>query len=183
MHESVPSILSAWSSFYVITGSSAAALTGLMFVVISLVTGEERVRKNPDGISTFSTPTVAHFCAAFLVSAILNAPWRSLGPPATLLAIIALYGIAYVLRVTHRTRRLETYVPDAEDLTWFSALPLVAYGAILAGAIALPALAVNALFAVGGGVVLLILIGIRNAWDVVTFLATGGAGGPTDGTA
>jgi hypothetical protein len=66
------------------------------------------------------------------------------------------------------------YRADLEDWIWYTVLPFVAYGVILIGAIALWTLTVKALFAVGGGVVLLLLIGIRNAWDVVTFLATGG---------
>ncbi len=67
MHEGLP-LFTAWSNFYIITGSSAAALTGLMFVVISLATGSRFVRQAGDsnaGFATFSTPTVVHFCAAF----------------------------------------------------------------------------------------------------------------------
>src|SRR3989442_1320289 len=55
--------LAGWDSFYVITGSSAAALTGLMFVMNEL-TGE--VLATPSTICTiraFSTPTVDHFWA------------------------------------------------------------------------------------------------------------------------
>jgi len=43
--------------------------------------------------------------------------------------------------------------------------------AIAGGAIALPGAPVTALFALGGGVISLIFVGIRNAWDIVTFLA------------
>jgi hypothetical protein len=155
------------------TGSSAAALTGLMFVVITLVTGTELVRKNPDGIATFSTPTVMHFCAAFLVSAILAAPWHSRVHPAVLVGLVGLAGIVYILHVTYRAKRLTVYNPDLEDWTWYNVLPFVAYGAVFAGAILLGRLPVEAMFAVAGGVVLLIFIGIRNAWDIVTFLAIG----------
>jgi len=42
-------LLGSWSSFYVMTGSAAAALTGLMFVVISLTMGRVRPN-NRDGI-------------------------------------------------------------------------------------------------------------------------------------
>src|ERR1700681_525499 len=178
MAESVSSILTSWSSFYTMTGSAAASLTGLMFVVITLVTGSEHLRKAPDGLSAFSTPTVVHFCAAFLVSAILNAPWRALGYPATLLGLAGLVGVAYLLRVTYLTRRLRTYRPDLEDWTWYTVLPFIAYGAILTGAIAMYVVAVQALFVIAGGVVLLTFIGIRNAWDVVTFIATGGPDQP-----
>jgi hypothetical protein len=178
MAETVSSVLTPWSSFYIMTGSSAAALTGLMFIVITLVTGAERLRKNPDGISTFSTPTVVHFCAALLVSALLSAPWRSLVHPAALLGFAALYGVVYVFRVMHRTRRLSTYSADLEDWAWYTVLPFIAYVAILAGAIMLPAIPVEALFALAGGVTLLIFVGIRNAWDIVTFIAIQGFNEP-----
>jgi hypothetical protein len=79
MTAAASSVLTAWSNFYVIIGSSAAGLTGLMFVVITLVAGQERERRSPDGIAAFGTPTVAHFGVALLGSAILSAPWSSLG--------------------------------------------------------------------------------------------------------
>ena len=168
------SVLTPWSNFYIMTGSSAGALTGLMFVVITLVTGIERSQRTRDGISTFSTPTVAHFGAALLVSAVLSAPWRSLVYPATLLGLAGLYAVVYVLRVWYLTRRFTAYRPDLEDWVWYTILPLVAYGAILVGAIVLPAIPVGALFALAAGVVLLIFIGIRNAWDIVTYIAIEG---------
>ncbi len=163
-------VLAEWSSFYIMTGSSAAALTGLMFVVISVVTVRER-EGSQDGIATFSTPTVMHFAAALLVSALLVAPWHSLLYPGVLAALVGLYGLGYILQVMYRTRRLRIYHPDLEDWVWYSVLPLVAYGAIFGGAIVLDGNAQSrALFPIGGGVVLLIFLGIRNAWDVVTFL-------------
>jgi hypothetical protein len=178
MAEAASSFLTQWSNFYIMTGSSAAALTGLMFVVITLVTNLERSRRSSDGISTFSTPTVVHFCAALLVSAMLNAPWHSLRYPATLLALAGLFGLVYMVRIVYRTRRLSVYSADLEDWAWYSILPFVAYGAILAGAVLLPAIPANALFTLAGGVMLLIFIGIHNAWDIVTFLVIGGPGEP-----
>jgi len=154
------------------TGSSAAALTGLMFVVITLVAGSGRIRRStPTGISTFSTPTVLHFCCALLVSATLSVPWRVLVHPAILLALAGAFGIVYMLRVTVRTMRLETYKADLEDWTWYSGLPLLAYVALFGGALYLAVHPVDAMFAVAAGALLLIFLGIRNAWDVVTFLA------------
>jgi hypothetical protein len=167
--------LTPWANFYIMTGSASAALIGLMFVVITLVTGEERVRNNPDGISTFSTPTVLHFSSALLVSAIMSAPWHALAFPGLLIGIVGLCGVLYLVRVTHMARRLATYQPDIEDWTWYSGLPFLAYGGLLVAAIVLHFGHAGALFAFGAAVVMLIFIGIRNAWDVVTFLAIGGA--------
>src|SRR6266545_2649110 len=69
--------LPAWESFYVIIGSSSAGLTGLMFVVMTLIP-ETRRRAANRTINAFATPNVVHFCAALLVSAMLSAPWHSL---------------------------------------------------------------------------------------------------------
>ncbi len=173
MAESASSVLTPWSNFYIMTGSAAASLTGLMFVVITLVTGVERLRRAPDGISAFSTPTVVHFGTVLLVSAILSAPWRSLAYPATVLGIAGLCGIAYLSRVTFLAGRLRAYKPDLEDWAWYMFLPFVAYGTVLASAIVLFAFPVQALFVLAAGVALLTFIGIRNAWDIVTFIAIG----------
>ena len=115
MIQSASTVLVPWSSFYVMMGSSAAALTGLMFIVITLVTGSERVRKSSGGISTFSTPTVFHFGAALLASAVLSAPWKHLAPPAWMLAAAGLAGTTFVVRIMFRTRTMTGYSADAED--------------------------------------------------------------------
>src|SRR6185437_4781490 len=66
--------LSDWGSFYVITGSAAAALTGLQFVVMALVNDTSR-RSSTESIDAFGTPNIVHFCAVLLVSAAMSAPW------------------------------------------------------------------------------------------------------------
>lgn len=171
MGDTASSLLTAWSSFYIMTGSSAAALTGLMFVVISLVASRGRMEDARDGIAAFSTPTVMHFASTLLISAVLIAPWRSLVHAGAVTALIGLYGVAHILRVVHRTRRLTAYTADLEDWLWYAVLPFVGYEAVSAGAIALVATPAQALFVLAGGVVLLIFIGIRKAWDVVTYIA------------
>jgi hypothetical protein len=164
--------LAPWSSFYVLTGSAAAALTGLMFVVITLVMQSDRPTTR-EGIAVFSTPTVLHFGIALLISAALTAPWPSLVAAAVLVGVAGLCGLSYVARATYHSRRLDSYHPDLEDWIAYTILPLAAYGLILAGAFALPSHPDRSLFAIAAGVVLLMFMGIRNAWDVVTFIAIG----------
>ncbi len=163
-------LLSAWNGFYVMIGSSAAALTGLMFVVMSLVNNQ---RYSEAGVSTFSTPTVVHFSCALFAAALMSAPFRSLEPVTLVLALLGIYGVYHVTRIGLRTSKLEHYQPDLEDWTWHVFLPLVAYATIFVGALALRAAPARALYAPAVAVTLLIFIGIHNAWDVVTFIATG----------
>jgi hypothetical protein len=70
-----------------------------------------------------------------------------------------------------RTRRQNAYEPEFEDWLWYAALPLIGYFALVASAIGIGAIPVYALFAAAGAVLLLILVGIHNAWDVVTYIA------------
>ncbi len=178
MAESVSSLLASWSSYFVIVGSSAAALTGLMFVVITIVMGTERLRRSPDGVSTFSTPTVVHFGAALLISAILSAPWHSLDRAATIVGLVGLGGILYVLRIMYRAKRLREYAADLEDWIWYGILPFVAYGAVFAGALDSFVFPAPALFAIAGAALVLVFVGIHNAWDIVTFIAMGNVDEP-----
>lgn len=180
MLETASSVLDPWSNFYILIGSAAAGLTGLMFVVITLVMGTERLRKAEDGIATFSTPTVVHFGAALLVSAILSAPWHLLLHPAIVLGLVGLVGVGYLVRIMYRTKRLTAYDPDMEDWAWYSILPFVAYAVILVGAVLLPLVAAQALFVLAFGAALLVFIGIHNAWDIVTYIALGSVDKPPE---
>jgi hypothetical protein len=170
--ESTPSPLNAWESFYVIVGSSAAALTGLQFVVITLIaeSRERRQQAASGAISAFGTPTVVHFCAALLVSAILSAPWPSLSSADVVLVASGVAGIAYVLIVNRRAHQQTGYRPVFEDWLWHVALPFVAYLNLLAAALVLQRYVRTALFMVGATALLLLFIGIHNAWDTVTYL-------------
>src|SRR5207245_5779269 len=70
MQEAVLSPLATWQNFYVIIGSAAATLTGLMFVVVTLFAGVRvRVSSPSEAFATFNTPNVVHFGAALLVAA------------------------------------------------------------------------------------------------------------------
>jgi hypothetical protein len=169
--------LAEWSNFYVMTGSSAAALTGLMFVVIGIVS-QRLTRSTHDATSVFSTPTVTHFAAALLLSAVFCVPWHSAALPGTATAIAGIGGLSYVARLTFRSRRLGSYTADLEDWLFYFISPIVAYAAIAAGGAALALVSVNALYAIAAGVVILLFAGIHNAWDVVTFVASGKADRP-----
>ncbi len=172
MQEAVLSPLATWQNFYVIIGSAAATLTGLLFVVITLI-AQVRVRASSpsDGIAVFSTPNVFHFGAALLVAAILSAPWQALWHAALLLGLSGLGGATYVVIVIRRASRQTDYQPVLEDWLWHTVLPLVSYTALVVAAILLLGNPVPALFVIAAATVLLLFIGIHNAWDNVTYIA------------
>lgn len=173
MEEAARSPLVAWESFYVIVGSSGAALTGLQFVVIALI-AESQARTSARQIDAFGTPTIVHFCAVLLVSAILSAPWLSLSNAGIALGACGLTGVVYGVIVVLRARRQTGYRPVFEDWLWHAVLPLIAYALLLVGAIMLPRAPQPVLFLIGSAALLLLFIGIHNAWDTVTYIAVGG---------
>jgi hypothetical protein len=181
MLEAAGSPFSDWENFYVIVGSSAAALTGLQFVVIALI-AESTAKTGGRAIAAFGTPTVVHFCAALLASAIVSAPWRGLSNPALFVGGLGVAGVLYALVVTKRARQQTVYTPVFEDWLWHSILPFCAYGVMTVAAFVLRHDPERALFLVGGAVLLLLFIGIHNAWDTVTFIALTYGPGRTEPT-
>ena len=170
MEQVASSPLTAWESFYVIIGSSAAALTGLQFVVIALI-AESQTKSTLREISAFGTPTIVHFCSVLLVSAILSAPWHSLPSPSVALGLCGIAGVTYSALVFQRARRQTGYQLVMEDWLWHTAFPFLAYAVLLASAFALPRHPVTSLFLIGASALLLLFVGIHNAWDAVTYIA------------
>lgn len=173
MEEAVRSPLAAWESFYVIVGSSGAALTGLQFVVIALIAESKRPTGTIREVETFGTPNVVNFSAVLLVSAILSAPWQALSNTALALGVCGVAGLIYTAIIIKRTQRLITYRPVLEDWFWFIVLPLIAFTLLLVGAVLLTRYPQRILFLIGATVLMLLFIGIHNAWDTVTYIAVG----------
>jgi hypothetical protein len=170
MEQAVVSPFTAWESFYVIIGSSAAVLIGLQFVVITL-TAEINAPGGDSAVGAFSTPTIVHFCAVLLIAAILSAPWSALSSAALALGVCGVAGLAYTLMVVRRARRQTIYVPVLEDWIFHAVLPLIAYVTLLLAALLLQRNPAPSLFVIGGTALLLLFVGIHNAWDAGTYIA------------
>src|SRR5437868_9836707 len=128
MQEAALAPLADWESFYVIVGSSAAALTGLQFVVIALVA--DRGLRSPAATSTFSTPNIVHFTAVLGLSAALSAPWHRLALPLIAISGLGVAGCAYVISVIRAAKRQREYTPVLEDKVFHWWLPFAAYACL-----------------------------------------------------
>lgn len=163
-------ILSKWESFYVIVGSSAGALTGLQFVVMAII-ADQPGRGGHQEIAAFGTPTVVHFMAVLFVGAIISAPWEELSHAALMLALFGLTGVIYTAIVTKRAKTTQRYQPVLEDWIFHAILPFVAYLLILVAAFIVTRFDTQALFSVAAASLVLLSVGVHNAWDTVTYLA------------
>lgn len=160
--------LTHWDSFYVIVGSAAGALIGLQFVVMTLIAERPPIRVAEAG-AAFATPTIVHFGAVLLVSALLRVPWQTITLAAALWGLTGLSGAVYAVIVARRMRVQTTYQPEFEDWLFHVVLPLVAYAVLALSAFMAYAHAREALFGVGAATLLLLFVGIHNAWDAVAY--------------
>lgn len=157
-----------WESFYVIVGSAAGALIGLQFVVLTLI-AERPQLGTPEAGAAFATPTIVHFSTVLLLSAVLRVPWHAIGAFAVVWGLVGLAGIAYAVIVARRMRVQTAYKPEFEDWLFHVVLPAAAYATLALSAFSASSHAGEALFGVGGATLLLLFIGIHNAWDAVAY--------------
>src|SRR5262249_25408223 len=119
----------------------------------------------------FSTPTILHLCVVLFIAVTLSAPWSALSAVGLALDVCGLVGLTYTVIVVFRMRRQTVYVPVLEDWIWHTILPLIAYATLLMAAFLLPSYPTSSLFVVGGMALLLLYVGIHNAWDSVVYIA------------
>jgi hypothetical protein len=103
------------------------------------------------------------------LSALSRAPWKSLIYPAGLWGVIGLSGVLYTAIVARRMRLQTAYQPEFEDWLCHLLLPWGAYATLALSAFNAPSHTREALFGVGAAALLLLFIGIHNAWDAIAF--------------
>jgi hypothetical protein len=160
-------VLERWHDFYVLVGTGGAALTGLLFVVVSLGPNvvAQRVGR---GVRAFISPIATHFIFAFVLACIMLAPGMPGPILATCLAGGGLGGAFYTgwTSVHVQARNLSML-----DRIWFAWLPLLIFLFLFACALAVLAHWELALYGIAAATVMLIVTGLRNAWDIVLWMA------------
>lgn len=158
-----------WQTFYEIVGSAAGALTGLQFVAVALIADVPH-KPNEGGVEAFTSPTIAHFVAALLLAASVVMPWHSLTAPAVVWEVAGCGGLTYLAITSYRMRKQTAYHPVFEDWLFHALLPACAYAGLAAAGFRLHRHEVGALFGIAGVSLLLLVVGIHNSWDNLTFL-------------
>jgi hypothetical protein len=156
--------LEGWDNFYVILGSAAAALLGITFVVITLIS--ER-RANLHAVSGYITPTVVHFGTVLGLSCFVSVPHQSVIGLSLGFGSAAIGLLIYTGIITANMRRFATdYVPVPEDWIWHVLLPAVIYCVFLAMAFLLWRQPRYSMYGIAAALVLLLFVGVHNSWDV-----------------
>ena len=165
--------LEGWDNFYVIIGSSAAALTGLMFVVIALIP-EKQIPRDTTALEAFASPTIVHFCGVLLIAAFITMPRHSMMSLLVSRLISGAAGVVYATIVILRSVRQRSYQPELEDWIFHAILPAIAYITLFNASFFIVGSSENALVGVAASALLLLFIGIHNAWDAAVWMTTAG---------
>jgi inner membrane protein involved in colicin E2 resistance len=157
--------LKEWHDFYVLVGTASATMLGLLFIAVSLGTGfltEER----HSATRTFMSPVIVHFATVFFVCAVALIPSHRDGFIAALIGTAALIGAILSAYITIQVVRTDmtNYV---EDYLAYGVLPGLGYIALLAAAVAIDLEKDLGLDALAGALLLLVVVNIRNAWDLM----------------
>jgi hypothetical protein len=162
--------LKDWHDFYVLMGGAAATLVGLTFVAASIGVGVLK-QEHEAGLKAFITPTVVHFAAILTACLLILAPFASVLVLGAVLLAEGIVGIAYSVSVLIHIRRQEFGVTLVlVDRVWYAAAPVVAYAVFAGAAGALASGARTSLIVLACGLGLLLLAGIRNAWDMALWI-------------
>jgi hypothetical protein len=113
---------------------------------------------------------VVNFGAALTISAIMSAPWPSFVGASFALAVCGLCGVGYSAIAVRRARRQTHYTPVSEDWFWYAIIPASIYAALTLAALMVRTTTEVSLFVIAAAALGLLLIGIRNAWDMVTYI-------------
>jgi hypothetical protein len=161
-----------WENFFYLIGSAAGALIGLMFVVITLTAGHAP-RRVSRGARVYVTPIVFHYAVVLVVSAISEVSGLQFWAVSVILTFFAIAGLVYSAATTIRLcrRGWEDPIPDRSDKCFYGFLPTIIYVAFAVSAGAVWVVERKAVLAIGAIMLALLLLGIRNAWDLATTLA------------
>ena len=161
-------MFSGWQTFYQMTGEAAATLTGLLFIVASLTSGRSS-SGHERGVMLFTSPTVFHFASVLAISALALAPDGERFRAVLMFAWAAL-SLAYTAYLAVQLYRIEN-PSHWTDFWWYGAAPVALYLALAGATVTVYAHLAHAAYGVALCLTALLLVAIRNAWDLVTWLA------------
>jgi hypothetical protein len=161
-----------WSEYYLLAGSAAAVLIGLIFVVVTLM--QDRTRSSVlAGSRLYMGPVVLEVSFVLVLSAAALVPGIDPNEYAPIAAVVALWGLVRGLMSTAGIRRLLGKEGEVHwtDPWFYGVIPSLLYAALAIAAWAVWSGWPWAQDGLAALVTALLLLGIRNEWDLVTWLA------------
>lgn len=157
-------MFASWSDFFTLTGSAAATLVGLLFVVATLNTHLSKSR-TLDIAHASMAPALYSFAGVLLQGMVMLVPWTTSWPRGAILLGFGFCGVLYRLdRVRVRSKLHLRAIQGPVDWMFHNAVPVLASLVLLGGGGGFIAGAAFAPFAVAGSSTLLLVSGIYRTW-------------------
>ncbi len=162
-------MLDGWHEFYVLLGTAAGAFVALLFVAVS-VGAIAMTPERAGGTRTFMSPVVFHYSNILFLSLVMLVPGLTPKLLGCILVLASLGSVIYSVVITVRVFR--SNMADLADRLAYGSAPVAAYAAGLVAAYLLfNGRIETGLDVLGGAALLLLLVNIRNAWDLMISLA------------
>src|ERR1700733_14934750 len=165
-----PFMLAQWHEFYALLGTAAAALVALLFVAVSIgtsvLTPDPESRRNT---STYLSPVVFHYANLLFLSLIAVIPTQTWESFAVVIGVAGAGSVIYSIVIAVRVHR--NAMSDLADRLCYGAIPAFCYATGPITALFLLDEKPAGLNILAGGALLLLVINIRNAWDLMISLA------------
>jgi hypothetical protein len=162
-----------WDSFFLLIGGAAGGLIGLLFIVVTLIRGGDTGTKLR-GASVFMTPTVAHLAMVLTLSALATAPGLPMSTAGVIFGACATVGLGFTGRALAMLATGSIKATHWSDLWGYGVAPFAASLALAVSVAAVWLAPAWAARGIAASVVVMLLIAIRNAWDLVTWITAKG---------
>ena len=161
--------LAVWHDFFMLLGTAAGTLVGLLFVAATVSSGVFSLDKRAP-LRVFLSATVVHFSSVLAVSLVVLLPltsWLMLGAMVLGWGLVGLGYTSVALRDLVRDGTITNV--DWEDRTWYGILPVIAYFAESAAGVTLACGTEAGCAGLAASMGLLLVVGIHNAWDITVW--------------
>ena len=162
-------MLHGWDNFFIMAGTAAATLVGLLFVAVTVSAGLSTSRI-VHGTRGFLTPTLVHLGSVLFQTLVVLAPWRSAWPIGIILGLGGLMGLAYQINVVVTRHKVGLVLPHWQDWLPYVGVPALGSASLIVGAVGLIAEKSFAPYAIAAAMVLSLAAGIYGAWDLTLWM-------------
>ena len=171
--DSFGAVAAPWQNFYLLVGTAAATLIGLMFVAVTF--GAGRITSQTTAAArAFIDPPFTHFVTVLLAACLMLVPTMSATLLAAALVVVSALRAIALVGIGRRMREAHAAYHDLELSDWILGfvLPALCYAGLVACGVGFVARRSEAPSGLAAVVLTMLLVGIFGAWELIIWLAT-----------